>query len=801
MPIENAIYTDVRADESVSRRDGFQFQAASSGFTAEDEANVISDGLFSPAHTWRNTHGDETTHPRQVTYTSHGGRLYFSYARALGQSLNGRPGNQLTAFAVAPTGDDIAPHTPAQLLASDEWSLEKAATRHPDPWITPVDIDERFSDEALEKMAQDDPWISEALPAFLGMLRRSVLEPGHRVFVQHDDLDAVLRWIALGTMLLDADTALQVTFRAFHVEPWKGDFRVVGVHPELARLEPSSSWKNLPTASWIDLGTRTVGDTKPGVLDRAAVRWLLERGAFDARNAVGIGHRLAPLTGDELAVQTAELLAVGDARTQQAVEIAAAAVIALASGGDIDALELYEEELFDPLTMHQAESEADFSLAAEVICALLDAGVPDLAVAVAGPVLEALAAVPEHASAFSQKIGRAASPLVWSDDDACAAASDSWARALAGAPSLELAAMFAATGRLGLSLSPRLLERGVDRLAALWASDPAVGAGRDAWYARADVEARVAELVAADLAAGDSEQSRRLTDGSWDALLDEPASPLAQWSRVKQIALLPRERRAGALAALPEPGVPLAARSLVVGSLTLPFDADLVAAFIRSGGIDEGLVDELCGLLADERQASGPVGGRDATRWARVFDALAEAWRDGAELGDELATVIELVADGRACRRHAVEHATERTSESLREVGALAAELWAVDDLVGTGRILIAVRDRHGAQLLADRVGAKAPAAIKAYLAVSVEIGRTVETGREAVYSYAASSGSLKSMLGAVTSRFLDDHREVERKTKNEEPTTEIIEQIRVEHPSEGRGLLGRARGWMRGGR
>lgn len=795
MPIENAIYTDVTADDSISGRDGFQFQAASTGFTAEDESRVINDGLFSPANSWRSEYGDETTQPQQATFTSHGGRLYFSRALALGQSLNGRPGNQLTAFAVAPTADDIAPYTPAQVFAADDWSLEKAHTKHPDAWVTPLSIDEQFADDALEQMVRDDLWTVEVLPAFIAMLRRSVTERGHRVFVQHDDLDKVLRWFALGTMLLDSETALKVTFRAFQTDPWKGDFRVVGVHPDLQRLERSADWKNLPTTSWIELDTRTVGDTSPGPLDVAAGRWLRERGAFDARNAVEIAHRLAPRTGDELAVLVAELIAIDAHPAPRAAEIAADAVVALGRGGDIDALELYEEELLDALSTYRAESEAEFARAADVIATLLDAGLHDQALAVAGPALEALAAAPTHACSFGQTVGQASSPLVWGDDDGRAAASDAWARSLAGARSMDLGAMFAATGRLGLSIDAHWLERAADRLAEQWASDPTLGAGREAWYARADVEVRAAAYVDSALTAGDAEQEGRLMDGVWDELFDIPNSPLMMWKRVKEIALLPASQRAVELRRMPEHSLPAASHSLILDApLSLPFDAALVAGFVRAGGVDSTLSSRLLHLLNEELKASAPVGGENATRWAEVFDELAESSVDG-----ELADAVGLVITGRSRRRRATENAARSQFLFARTTAAYAARLWEIDDPVATGKALVEVQDHEAVQQLANHLGDRASAALDAYLVASAEAGRTVEAGREIVRAYDTAAEPLKIVLGAAARRFLDDHRVVERKTKSDGRMAETIEQIRKKH--KGRGILDRTRGWIRGGR
>src|SRR5699024_11219076 len=135
----------------------------------------------------------------------------------------------------------------------------------------------------------------------------------------------------------------------------------------------------------------------------------------------------------------------------------------------------------------------------------------------------------------------------------------------------------------------------------------------------------------------------------------------------------------------------------------------------------------------------------------------------------------------------------------VRMTDAYAARLWALDDPIGTGRVLVVVHDHAAVQQLAGHLGDWASTTIDAYLAASSDDGRTLEAGNEILQAYEAVAEPLKAVLGGAARRFLDDHRVVERKARSNARMTEIIEQIHREH--KGRSLLDRTRGWIRGGR
>jgi len=114
MAFEVAVYTDCAADESISGRTGFQFMAESAGVTPTDEEFIKNGGLhLVPADL---SAQDPETHPQTCVYREHTGRLYLSRGRSTGQTLSGRPGNQLTQTIIGGAGD-VLPMRPAQLFS------------------------------------------------------------------------------------------------------------------------------------------------------------------------------------------------------------------------------------------------------------------------------------------------------------------------------------------------------------------------------------------------------------------------------------------------------------------------------------------------------------------------------------------------------------------------------------------------------------------------------------------------------------------------------------------------------------
>ncbi|MDN5892790.1 MAG: hypothetical protein L0H93_02090 [Nocardioides sp.] len=793
MNLEVGTFTDVRAEEAVTGFDGFQFQSVSADFIGEDMALVQGELNFVPAPAWAAAHGgDETSHPMQCSYAERAGRYYLTKSRALGRTISGRPGNQLTEAAVTASADDLAPYSPAQLMSAKEWTLAKAPEKQRPAWVTPLEIDESFEDAALEDHVRDDAWLQQALPVIVTMLESSLEEGGNRVFVQHSDLDEVLRLIAIGSLLLDPAAVRRLSFRAFHQNPWNGDFRVVGVHPELSTLIPTADWKNTPAASWIDLEAREIGEIEVSDSADAAVRWMLEYGLFRARGAIQMRQQLVPLLGAVDGTQVAELLSWGMEASAAGSSGAARAVARLAVERQSDLLETYQDEFVDAITMRKVDDEKTFAAAADTVRALLDAGHFDMAAEITLPMLESLAAEPRFSGTFALGIASATVPMAWSDAEAQEQASLAWGTALRDAPPVELAALFSATGRLGLVLEGGLLEPAADRLVEQWIDEPTLGTGREAWYASRAIEGRLVDLLVASLDAGDPVRTRAFFAGEWDSLLGCGHQALDAWGQARDIAQVPIAERASELKILPRGALPGPSRRLILGEQRLPLDAKLWASAIQVFGVDESFSEELLTLFRQE--VNSPRLARhdgSVTQWRTVVDALMEEERSGAELLQDLHELLGTFHRVRSARADAL-HSVDAYQNAALASGRRTARLSAMDDLPGTGRLILEARDRGAVAEFAAELGAVAGQSVDAFLELQAEMGRAVAAGQAALRVYAVSDGELRRSLGESVRGLLERHREIERKSRKHEDIMALIEQVKQEHKTEGGGTVKR---------
>lgn len=800
MNLEVGTFTDVRAEEAVTGFDGFQFQSVSADFTGEDMALVQGELNFVPAPAWASAHDDdETSHPMQCSFAERTGRYYLTKSRALGRTISGRPGNQLTEAAVAATEDDLAPYSPAQLMTAKEWTLAKAPEKQRPAWVTPLEIDESFEDAALEDHVRGDAWLQQALPAIVTMLERSLEEGGNRVFVQHTDLHEVLRLIAIGSLLLDPAAVRRLSFRAFHQNPWNGDFRVVGVHPELSTLIPTADWKNTSAASWIDLEAREIGEIEVSDSADTAVRWMVEHGLFQARGAIQMRHQLVPLLGTADGTQVAELLSWGREASGAGPSGAARAVARLAEERQSDLLETYQDEFVDAITMTRADDEQTFAAVADTVRALLDAGHFDMAAEITLPMLESLAAEPRFSGTFALGIASAAVPMAWSDAEAREQASLAWGTALRDAPPVELAALFSATGRLDLVLEGALLEPAADRLVQQWIEEPSLGRGREAWYASRTIEGRLVDLLAAGIDAGDPLRTRAFFAGEWDSLLGRGHRALDAWGRARDIAHLPLEERASELTSLPRGALPGASRQLILGEQRLPLDAKLWASAIRVFGVDERFSEELLTLIRQDVN-SPRLAHHDGTvtQWRSVVDALIEEERSGTDLSRDLRELLDTFQRVRSVRAEALRSVDADPNAALASARR-TARLCAMDDLPSTGRLILEARDRGAAAEFAAELGAVSEQSADAFLELQAEMGRAVAAGQSALRVYAVSDGELRRVLGESMRGLLERHREIERKSRKDEDLMTLIEQIKQEHKPEGGGTVKRILSKLKG--
>lgn len=806
MAFEVATFTDVTAAESVNGLDGFHFQSVSPGFTGEDMAVVQGELNFVPTPTWGTVHGNETSHPEQCSYVVRQGRHYLTRSIALGLTANGRPGNQLTEAAATSAADDLVPYSPAQLMTATAWSLAKAAGVSREPWMTPLQIDPLFEDLELEQFTRSDPWALRTLPVFLTMLQRSLSEEGHRVFIQHRDPRTVLRWIALGSMLLGAESAMRLTFRVFTANPWNGAFHVVGVHPDLLALVPAAAWQNLPSASWIDLDSRTHKDLEASELAQHAVRWFAERGVFEAMGAIQLATQLQEPLGEELAVSASDLLTFGGDAGRGSWELACRVATGLVEARQAPVIETFEDELIDAITTFQPREDRDFAAVAEVITGALDAGLTEFAVSIAAPALEALAASPHAAGAFATGLTAAHARLVWTDAESRAAAGRAWATALAGAQDPELSSLFAATTRLGLDIDRELLIPAAERLASQWAARPALGVAREHWYAAELIEELVAVALRAELEAGDPVQLQALLRGDWAILAVNPRSPLAGWLRAADLATRAPSERTRVLDSGTVDGVPEASWRLVLkpaaGELSAGIDVALWAAFIRRIGLPQAMGVEIVTRVERELAASELTRDAEGTafRWAPLFVALDERRSAVGALPLPVVDLLDRVHRAREAGDTAHRDRAETPNRALR-AAAGEARLWAMDRPARTGELLVRAADREGAARAADVLGEAAGQTVDAFLNTCDAKGRGEEGLRTALLAYAGSAGLLRDQLGASTLRFVEQHSDIKRALRRDEAIEPLIKEVSDRYAERSPGLFSQVNSWFGGKR
>src|SRR5699024_6438500 len=237
---ETAIYTDVLAEESLDGRRGFNFQSASSGFTAIAQQVAVQHML----HQAGAPGAEQATEDETATsfcYRPVGGQYFFSQGRDLGATASGRGGNQITEIAVTDTAEDFEPYTPAQVYSSLTWDVSKRASRSSDPWVPPLDIAADFETDQLLAWVLDDDGLRGFLPRRLTAFEeKSTGRSQGTLILVGQELPHILRWLSTVSLLSNQQAVRSLSFRAFDASPLRGTTDVVGCRPEVAQgLEAS----------------------------------------------------------------------------------------------------------------------------------------------------------------------------------------------------------------------------------------------------------------------------------------------------------------------------------------------------------------------------------------------------------------------------------------------------------------------------------------------------------------------------------------------------------------------------------
>ncbi|CCQ45056.1 hypothetical protein ARTSIC4J27_989 [Pseudarthrobacter siccitolerans] len=618
MAFDVATYTDVAASEAVDGVDGFNFQAVSSGVTGADQQQIRARLLHRIVPSWA-LGNDALRHPATCAYIVQGGRFYLSRGESTGDTNSGRPGNQITQAIVTSDPDDFVPYRPAQLYGATHWKLEKAPRSSADPWITPLEIRPEFEVPALEAFVAADEWAVAVLPYYLTMLEAAIAPEPKKLVLLHHDLDVVMRWIALGSLFLDTDSARTLQFRALVDDPWRADAMVVGVSPDFGRGD-------LGAANVLNLVQKSMPGIEPSNSARVRAGWFLDHGADDALSAIEIARRWEPSLGTDLAIEAARVVGLPDDPTQgrTAWRASVASTELLAVAGLRDDLALYAEELCEASFGYGPSDIGEFSLVGRAIRKAHDLDVDELVSEILVPTLEALTAAPSSIEAFARELSGASAPVRWESAEAQEAAGVFVAELLNSVSVHALPELLGAAKVIAAPVAPAELNAAIRRLSSAWLQEPAIGLGRwQHWLAGpAVVEDTVQQLIL-NLRDGDNPALTSLLEGDWDFLGQHSEDlELHGWLEAAKLARIPVDDR-NDQAGLTSP-LPAEAWRVVLAGSRLPQHAGLWATWITSQGLPDAMAAALTAVinraLAGEPGSTGVIYAGD---WRPIMRSLS----------------------------------------------------------------------------------------------------------------------------------------------------------------------------------
>ncbi|WP_322613908.1 GAP1-N2 domain-containing protein [Dermacoccus abyssi] len=654
MAFDVATYTDVVASEAVDGVDGFNFQSVSPGVTGVDQQRIRESLLHRIVPSWALEH-DPLHHPGTCAYVVQEGRFYLSRGRSTGDTNSGRPGNQITQAIITSDPDDFVPYRPAQLYGATEWTLEKAPSTTSDSWVTPLEIKPEFEVAALESMVTEDDWASTVLPHFLTMIEEAVTVEPKKLVLIHSDLDVVMRWIALGSLFVDADAARLLQFRALVDDPWRADAILVGVSPDFGRTE-------LSAANTLDLSSGSLPSIEPSDSARVRAAWFLEQGADDALNAIEIARRWESSLGTDLANDAARIVGLPEAVVpgQSAWLASMAATERLASAGLREDLALYAEELCDAVFGYGPTSGQEFGLAGRAIRKAHDLEVDDLASGMLVPTLEALTAVPASIDSFARELSGSYAPVRWDSTESREAASAFIGELMASAPVDALSELFSAARVIAAPIAEQSLTGSVQRLADAWVKEPTLGSTvwRN-WLAGHAVLAAVVQSLVASLQRGDEATLAALLRGDWDFISAHTDDySLHGWLKAAQLARIPvddRDEKVGLTTRIPGE----AWRVALAGS-SVPKHSRLWGTWIIYHGLPADMAASLKAKFRDVLDSDPHAETRaKAGDWHSLMDGLSRS------TDAELASFADEYSRARSSFRRARDEVSVRSAARL----------------------------------------------------------------------------------------------------------------------------------------
>lgn len=394
MALDTAIYTDVSADESVDGTSGFGFLSVSEGIDEGHKAKIVQRMLHVNSPRWP-VDAAADQHPQTLAYQASEGRYFFSRGKSTGATISGRRGNQLTQIAVTDSAEDIAPLVPAQLFASPEWTMERTAQSPLPQWVTPLEIDPAFdTDELIEWVKASDDRLGH-LEAVINALEE---REDKKAVIIAEDLDSVICWFALGTIMLGAQQALEVDLRAFVDDLYNNSATFVAVHPS---LRP----ERLDGANVIDV-TAPAAVASSSFVAKTLSGWVRERESFEATEAVELFRRWESALGAELAANAVDMVLDADtpmdgkSRWTTGISL----IDGLVAAGHADDVETYLDEIAESLATYVPTSEDEIVAAASAAAKARSANVNGLTDALVGATLSGLGNNPRYTGAWARAL-------------------------------------------------------------------------------------------------------------------------------------------------------------------------------------------------------------------------------------------------------------------------------------------------------------------------------------------------------------------------------------------------------------
>lgn len=655
---ETAVFTDVSPEEALDGRGGFNFQAASPGFTDADERLAVESMLHRVSPTRDDAPSGET-----FCYRPEGSRFYFSRGHGLGSTASGRSGNQVTEIIVTGSADDFEPYTPAHVFAARGWDVSKRPSKVSHRWQPPLDIDDAFESENLLAWVLDDPARRTYLPTLLATFESKATgtSSGPLILVARE-LGELVRWVAVASLLSNPQAARSLSMRAFDADPLQCDADIVGCTPDVGRTIA-------PSPLLCDLDLLTGGSTRQSFSVERTMALLTDREAYEAVDIVALARRWDPVIGAQPAFWASELVhgTLSERSLVAGSNLIVDVVEGLTRGGLAEDLTTYLEEFGDAvrrLPRHQEDDIIRLTRSAGLLAASTS---PALAAILLEGTMRDVETEPRRIRGWATELlaaGRDPWPTTGSTPSHWGEALGRLARR---AQVDDLPLLFALSEYLPQdSLEPRVWDGAQRSLRDLARAQPRSLELTQHLRIGGVIREGVREGLLMDLEnslrtwpglLGPGTSFDALRRGAWEPLvrgshgdLTDSARSLATWARLADLANETPRRRRSALASSPDLR-PHLWKGALAG--TDPHaDHELWEAWVQKVGPDPGLVDTVVGAV--DRALDAPPT-KDLKNWLGLLQSIDERVPG---------------PDGRRCRDLAAE-----VQEQLETVGMLGGRV------------------------------------------------------------------------------------------------------------------------------